>query len=280
MLFDSEQDALNWYESQKRVLTPHFLETIPWKDVSKHPIDSAFIPTLMYMRDVERFTSLYQEELMRTPTGNDPTIKRFMDRWGTEELTHADLINRFLGEAGVPTSENWYDQVKARIPRSYRLNSRIIPRFTNLFGRHFSAVHMTWGAINELSTLTGYQRLWTLAKHPTLEYILRAIAREEASHAFFYWSIARIKLQTSRFRQSLARWIVERFWSPVGEGAKQKKETDHVITTLFGSTGGLDLMHERVTRRIQQLPGFQACETVTERVAKITGWKPNRPSST
>lgn len=270
MLFETEIDAINWYESQERVLTPAFLKTIPWDKVKDHPLDPAFIPTLVYMRDVERFTSLYNDELARTPTGKDPAIKRFMERWSQEEITHSDLLHRFLVEAGFPATERWYEEAKKRIPLTYRLSSHITPRITNLLGHHFTGVHMTWGAINELSTLTGYQRLWNLAKHPVLEYILTHIAREEASHSFFYWSVARVKLLQSTFRQQLAKFMVEKFWSPVGEGAKPVAESNAVIRTLFSGVEGLELMHQRVTRRIQQLPGLDTLQTVTDRISAAT----------
>ncbi len=270
MLFETEQDAINWYESQERVLTPAFLATIPWHQVKDHPLDPAFIPTLVYMRDVERLTSLYNDELSRTPTGKDPAIKRFMERWSEEEITHSDLLHRFLVEAGMPATDAWYDEVKQKISLRNRVASRIIPRITNLMGHHFTGVHMTWGAINELSTLTGYQRLWTLAKHPVLDHILKHIAREEATHSFFYWSVARIKLMRSSFRQQLARFIINTFWSPVGENKKTPAESNVVIHTLFSGVEGLELMHERVTRRIQQLPGLEALQTVTNRIASIT----------
>lgn len=270
MLFESESEAIGWYESQERILTPDFLNTIPWQNVKDHPLDPRFVPTLIYMRDVERFTSLYNEELLRTPTGKDPAIKRFMERWSTEETTHSDVLNRFLHEAGVPSSERWYEEAKKKIPLGYRLSSHITPRLTNLVGRHFTAVHMTWGAINELSTLTGYQRLWTLAKHPVLEYILKHIAREEATHAFFYWSVARIKLLKSHFRQRLAKYIVNTFWSPVGEGTKPVKDSNQVITTLFSGVEGLEAIQQRVTRRIQQLPGLEDLRIVTDRIASVT----------
>lgn len=270
MIFETESEAIKWYDSQERVLTPSFLQTIPWHQVKDHELDPAFVPTLLYMRDVERFTSLYNEELAQTPTGKDPAIKQFMERWSTEEITHSDLLNRFLNEAGYPSGERWYEETKRRIPLNYRVSRRIVPRLTNLIGHHFTGVHMTWGAINELSTLTGYQRMWTLAKHPVLEYILKHIAREEASHAFFYWSVARIKLIQSRFRQRLAKFMVEKFWTPVGQGTKPASDANAVITTLFSGVEGLELMHQRVTRRIQQLPGLETLNAVTARVASVT----------
>ncbi len=270
MLFETEADAIQWYESQERILTPDFLKTIPWDKVKDHPLDPALIPTLVYMRDVERFTSLYNDELARTPTGKDPAIKRFMERWSTEETTHGELFNRFLLEADFPTSDHWFEEAKKTIPLSYRISSQIVPRITNLFGHHFTAVHMTWGAIHELSVLNGYQRLWTLAKHPVLEHILRGIAREEAMHAFFYWSVARVKLTQSDFRQRLAKFIIEKFWTPVGQGSKRAHETNAVIQTLFSGVDGLELIHQRVTKRIQQLPGLEELQKVTNHVRTIT----------
>ena len=38
--------------------------------------------------------------------------------------------------------------------------------------RDFVAVHMTWGAINELSTLTGYYQLIRRSSHPVLHQML------------------------------------------------------------------------------------------------------------
>jgi hypothetical protein len=270
MLFKTETEAIQWYESQERVLTPAFLQTIPWHTIKQHPIDPALIPTIIYMRDVERFTSLYQDELSHTPTGKDPAIKQFMERWSTEEITHSDLLHRFLEEAGLRTDENWYEVAKKKIPIGYRISRQITPRITNLMGRHFTGVHMTWGAINELSTLTGYQRMWTVAKHPVLEYILKHIAREEATHAFFYWSVARIKLLQSNFRQRLAKFIVEKFWTPVGQGTKPAHDANAVITTLFSGVEGLELIHQRVTRRIQQLPGLEGLQKITNHISAIT----------
>ncbi|MCA9376203.1 MAG: hypothetical protein KC925_04030, partial [Candidatus Doudnabacteria bacterium] len=115
--FEHEHDVLDWYTNQERRLTNDFISTIEWSEVSKHELDERFLPVLVYMRDIEKFTEIYYEELCRTSTGRDPIIRSFMDKWSTEEDTHAVLINRFLQEAGYPTTEQWYDEVRARIPR-------------------------------------------------------------------------------------------------------------------------------------------------------------------
>lgn len=268
MLFATSAEALKWYESEERVLTPSFLSTIPWHEVKNHPLVSEFVPVMRYMRDVERFTGMYYDELMRTPTGKDPAIRQFMDRWATEEPTHSVLLDRFLEEAGYPSEDQWWEKVQRAVPTKYRLMAPIKALLAQGFGEHFSAVHMTWGAINEYSTLTGYQRLWSLAKHPVLEYILRAIAREEARHSFFYWSVARVKLMSSPLRQKLTRFIVNHFWSPVGQGAKHQEDTQLVVRTLFRDTPGVAVFEQQVNRRIRELPGLTQVNVITDTVAK------------
>ena len=106
-MFETDKEVLDWYEQQPRALTKEFIDSVPWRDVSNHPLNPAFVPVLIYMRDVEYFTDIYYRELMRTPTGKDPIIKKFMDRWSVEENQHGELLNRFLNEAGIPTSEKW-----------------------------------------------------------------------------------------------------------------------------------------------------------------------------
>jgi hypothetical protein len=268
-MFENEAATLKWYESEERILTKSFLDSIAWSDVAKYQLDSKFIPVLIYMRDVEKFTDIYYQQLLRTPTGQDPIIRKFMDRWMAEESLHADLLNRLLNEAGFVTSDRWFEEAKRQIPTGYFARNRATTAITNLFGENFGAVHMTWGAINELSTLNGYFRLWTLAKHPVLEYILRGIAREEARHSLFYASIARLKLSKSPFRQKLTYFIIDHFWTPVGQGTKRAADTNYVISVLFGGQEGIETFDARVTKQIQDLPGLKDLTVTTKRVASV-----------
>ena len=267
MVFEHEDEAIAWFDGQERVLTPEFLKTIPWQEIKQHELAKEFLPVLLYMRDIEKSTEIYYAQLQRTPTGKNPAVKRFMDRWGEEEGLHGDLLNRFLNEAGFETSEKWFEEMKARIPKAYHFKERVMTGITNLWGRKFSGVHMTWGAVQELSTLSGYERLWTLAKHPVLEYLLRAIAREEARHSLFYWSVANILLKRYPSSQKLARYLVDHFWKPVGEGIKTPSETNYLVHTLFSGEAGLALMSKRVNDRIAQLPGFETFHRVHDRIA-------------
>ena len=73
------------------------------------------MPVLFYMRDVETLTDMYHRELLRTPTGKDPHISKFMERWGVEEITHGEVLNRFLNEIGYETDEKWQTQVRRNV---------------------------------------------------------------------------------------------------------------------------------------------------------------------
>lgn len=274
MLFEHEADALAWYEAEERILTKEFIEQIPWGDIQKYPIDPSFIPVLVYMRDVEKLTDVYYREMCATPTGKDPHIRQFMDRWSTEEPLHGELLHRFLGELGYPASDKWYEEVVSHIPKDYAKSQKIASWAARCIGSGFSAVHMSWGAVNELSTLNGYQRLWSLAKHPVLEQLLRGIAREEARHAFFYWSMARIKLVGSRSRQYLTKSILSHFWTPVGQGTKTAEDAAAVVRVLFGSEEGMNVFDSRVSRRVRELPGLANLEHLTEFIAQVCDISP------
>lgn len=269
MKFETKQDVLNWYEKQPQTLTPEFIAEIPWHEVKKYPLDQKFIPVLLYMRDVEILTDMYYEELRRTPTGKDAVIKKFMERWGVEEVTHGEMIDRFLNEAGIETSKNWKTEVRQNVPLSYTLNTRIVTTLTNLIGKQFTATHMTFGAIHEMSTGQGYRRLMKMANHPVLTEILTAIMREESAHTKFYLNVAKIELQRSEFARKVSRFIVNNFWAPVGQGAKPKVQTDYTISTLFGDNEGLDWVERNVSQKIQTLPGFSGLNAISERVKGI-----------
>lgn len=268
MLFETNKEVLDWYERKPRALTKEFIDSIPWHEVKNYPLDKRFIRVLMYMRDVEVLTEMYHADLRRTPTGKDPIISKFMERWGLEEITHGEVLNRFLNEAGVAT-DNWYEEMKNGISRAYKINVRLITSLTNLFGRKFTATHMTFGAINELSTTQAYRRLIKLADHPVLEHIVKAIIREESVHTTFYWSVARLELRKTEFTQKMARFVIDNFWVPVGQGAKSVEDTNYMTRMLFGGTEGLEWLDKTVTQRIRQLPGFDGLDKINETVGKI-----------
>ncbi len=269
MTFKTNQDVLDWYDKQPRALTDEFIRDIPWESVKNHPFDRRFVPVLIYMRDIEILTDMYHRELLNTPTGKDKVIGTFMERWGIEEITHGELINRFLNEVGIDTGKSWKDDITRSVSRSYHFYARALTMMTNCVGRSFTAAHMAYGTINELSAAQSYRRLIELADHPVLTHILKAIIREESVHTHFYLSVARLELAKSDFARKIARFVVEKFWNPVGSGARPVDLTNYTIATLFGDDDGIEWIDRLVTQRVQTLPGFNGLSKVTDRIAEI-----------
>lgn len=270
MTFESTKDVYDWYERQQPIFTNQYIESIPWNDVRNHPLDERFIPVLLYMRDVETLTDMYHRELLRTPTGKDPYISRFMERWGVEEVTHGEVLNRFLNEYGIETGDKWQSQVRKAVSNFYNFNTYLLTSLTNLLGRKFTATHMSFGAIHEMSTAQAYRRMDELAGHPILSVILNGIMKEESFHTHFYWSVAKLELRKSHAAQKIAKFVIENFYRPVGEGSLPRKRTENAIRTLFGGEDGLSRLDTTVTKRAQQLPGLETLTKVTETIARIT----------
>lgn len=272
-MFETDKEVLDWYERQPRALSKEYVNNIRWKEIKNYPINPAFVPVLIYMRDIEYFTDMYYQELRRTPTGKDPIIRKFMDRWSIEELHHANLLNRFLEEAGYPSGENWRHEATGKIPKMYTIGSFLIDHATRPFGKYFHGAHMVWGAINEITAMQAYRRLSELAGHPVLKELLIGIVQEESIHGSFYWNVARVKLAEKKFSRDLARFIIGKFWSPVGAGAKREADANYVMATLFPGKDGLELFDRKIGNRIERLPGFFGFKGLTERIAPIVQGK-------
>ncbi|MGH9945988.1 MAG: acyl-ACP desaturase [Pyrinomonadaceae bacterium] len=271
MAFETNKEVLDWYEKQERTLTDEFINSLPWNEIKKTPVDEKFIPVLLYMRDVEVLTEMYHEELRRTPTGRDPVISKFMERWGIEEVTHGQLINRFLNEMGHETPEDWQRQTHENVTKSYHASTYLLTTLTNLLGSRFTATHMAFGAIHEMSTGQAYRKMQELANHPVLSKILDGIIKEEAAHTHFYRSVARIELKKSEASQRIARKVIEAFWRPVGQGSLARERTEYCIATLFADeTGeGVEMLDRTITQRARQLPGFEDLSKTTKRFGRI-----------
>ena len=63
--------------------------------------------------------------------------------------------------------------------------------------------------------------------------------------------------------------LVDRFWAPVGQGAKPEQDTNYVIETLFRGPSGLEFFDRTVASRIARLPGFAGFTALSEKVAPI-----------
>jgi hypothetical protein len=231
------------------------LSTIDWAEVPRHPVSPETIRTLRYMQDIESHTIIYLRSLLATRAIDDPEVATFLACWLYEETFHGIALARFLEAAGAPVGPR-------PTPRGQEpLGKRIEAAATALVSKawpDFCAVHMTWGAINELTTLTGYRRLATVSPHPVLDELLDRIVRDESRHFFFYYRQAEIRMQR-RSAARVARLLVDRFWVPVGSGVQPDAELRFLATHLFAGPEGRAAAR-KVDDTIRRLPGFETVE--------------------
>jgi hypothetical protein len=245
------------------------LSDIDWDAVSAYPVAPEVVRVLRYMQDIESHTIVYVRQLLATRAIDDPEIATFLACWFHEETFHGLALGRFLAAAGYPLAARPHPRSEvgfvARLEElAMALVSRTWPDFV--------AVHMTWGAINELTTLTGYRRLSVVARHPVLTELLARIIRDESRHFYFYYKQAARRLANPRIART-TRLLVERFWAPVGSGVQPTKELGFLAATLLAGPEG-QAAARMVDNTIRRLPGMAGlpllCAWVQREVAGAT----------
>ncbi len=150
------------------------LDGIDFDAFKDQPLSDDALRCIRYMHDIEHHTICYLRDLLLTPAHQDPEVTSFLSCWAFEELWHGEALGAVLeahGElAGVPRI--------AKLRRDRRVKDKLA-LFSSMAGSTFAgqsfiAVHMSWGAINEWTTQSGYSRLSAIAGHPVLTESLEA----------------------------------------------------------------------------------------------------------
>lgn len=269
----SEFDLDKYLRASKRV----DLSAVEWARIREHPVTTAEARCLTYMMDIETHTVVFLRDLLATRASFDPEVTAFLSCWVYEELWHGEAFSRFLGEAGyrvAPTFEDVSgdDPFPTRVNRNQWVRQKFgtkgyVSHIGTLLGsalfRDFVAVHMTWGAVNELGTLTGYHRIIAKTEHPVLIQLLQAVIKDERRHFAFYRAQARMRLARSRQARTITRWALEHLWAPVGTGVRPQAETDFVIHSLFGDADGMVAVKE-MEATLGELPGLEGSRFLTD----------------
>ena len=246
------------------------LSGVAWDRIGEDPLPTEQARCLVYMMDIESHTIVFLRDLLATRAAFDPDVSAFLSCWVYEELWHGEAFSRFLGEAGYvllpdrePVSDD--DAYPSRMQRNRWIRRATagkgyVAHVGTLLGsaisRDFVAIHMTWGAINELTTLAAYHRLIAKTEHPQLVRMLQAIIKDERRHFAFYRAQARMRLARSPGARTLVRWAIDHLWAPVGTGVRPQSETDHVASYLFGDEDGWATALE-MQATMNALPGLE-----------------------
>src|ERR1700752_1684741 len=164
-----EFDIDRYLRNSKRLDLSHLY----WADIPNHPLSDGDVMCLHYMMDIETHTVVYLRDLLATRAAHDPYVTGFLSCWVYEELWHGEAFSDFLRAYGieVPAEPKLPDGTTPMPTRPHRVRAFreqmgvghklfLLPTlFGSLVMPDFVALHMTWGAINELSTLTAYHQL-------------------------------------------------------------------------------------------------------------------------
>jgi hypothetical protein len=219
----------------------------------EQPLDDRWLRCLRYMHDVEEHTSCYLRNLLNTRAHHDPEITTFLTMWNFEELWHGEALGAVIAAHDEPGTTARVAAMRRRL--GWRITaSPLLWMGFSAATKHFLAVHMTFGVINEWTTQAAYARVAAECDHPVLRELLRRIMKQEGRHIDFYLDQARSHLEPVA-AQRTTRWMLRRAWSPVGSSVMPPEDTRHLARTLFADDAGREML-SRIDRRVDRLPGL------------------------
>jgi rubrerythrin len=260
-------DLDRYLRASKRLDLSH----LDWDAIADHRLSDGDVMCMHYMMDIETHTVIYLRDLLATRAANDPQITAFLACWVYEELWHGEAFSDFLraygievpaesklpdGRTALPTRAARTARFREQLGIGHRLS--LLPAMLgSLAFRDFIALHMTWGAFNELTTLTGYHALIRRSDHPVLHEMLRRVIQDERRHFAFYRAQAKARLERApRAARRVVRAVLEAFWTPVGAGVKSEEEVDALVLYLFGfDDQGREMVRE-IDASVAELPGL------------------------
>ncbi|MBA3758609.1 hypothetical protein H0X10_03195 [Candidatus Saccharibacteria bacterium] len=200
--------------------------------------------TIGYQAVIEGATPGYAEEVGINPlTQTDPILSEFIPMWMEEEANHTRGLLKFLdcviveevdgrqtpglefldglhqlkvvaAKENPRVNYNFDDTSKYLTSIKDFLSSSVLQTQTGQ--ETMAAIHMTWGMANEWLTWAGYYALRKVADHPVLNKTLPLIQKDEKKHATVYGMQAEIRLQQHPSLRPLVRFLLKKYYSPVG----------------------------------------------------------------
>ena len=269
------------------------LSDIDWDEIPKHPLSDGDVMCVHYMMDIETHTVIYLRDLLATRAANEPHVTAFLSCWVYEELWHGEAFSDFLRAYGIetpvepklpdgttplPTRPSRTAKVREQLGIGHKL--ALLPSMLgSMVIRDFVALHMTWGAINELTTLSSYYQLIRRSEHPVLHQMLHKVIQDERRHFAFYRAQAKARLTGNPTAGRIVRWALQKLWLPVGAGVKSDEEVDVLALYLFGDAPEGRAAIGEIDATISSLPGLDglrlvedALELALERARLKPGW--------
>lgn len=246
---------------------------IDWAQAKREGLSADEVFTLTYFSDIEGQTVMYLRDLLSTEAALESDVIAFLTMWNYEEFFHGKALAQLLEECGHGLEQNRIASVRKSRSVSEILEGLGAVIISKIFSREFPAVHATWGAVQEITTLRGYERLGALTHNSALKVLCERIAKQERRHFAWYFNSARERLQRSERSRWLTRKLLSRFWTPVGAGVKPHSEVSRLIQLLFGGKDAEALAND-IDDKIGSLPGLEGIELMRRFLQQNVNLKP------
>jgi rubrerythrin len=256
-------------------------EDLDWALARKVGLTEQEIESLHFFADIESQTVHYFLEVSKLKTARDPELLTFLTMWNYEEYFHSHAITRLMQECGVPVESATDRATKIRAGARFKAKFEdfaqgLMATFTP---KRFVSLWMFWGALQECLTTQAYEEMIRNTKNPVLAELFRRIAKQERRHFAYYFNQARERLDHNKANQRFCRFIVNKFYAPVGSGVKTEAESVRLIAQLFPGDRIFEVM-SYIERRMAQLPGMEKLDACTKWAAKIQPMLPEAMRST
>jgi rubrerythrin len=246
------------------------IEDLDWALARKHGLTAKEIENLKFFADIESQTVYYFLEVAKLQVVRDPELLTFLTMWNYEEYFHSHAITRLMQECGVPVEDA--TERSTRIRAGARVKAKLEDfaqtMMAKLMPKRFVSLWMFWGAIQECLTTQAYEEVIRSTHNPVLAEMFRRIAKQERRHFAYYFNQARERLEGNKRNQRFCRFIVQKFYAPVGSGVKDDAAAAAVVAGLFPGDRIFEVM-SYIERRMAQLPGMDGLDACTKWAAKI-----------
>ncbi len=233
---------------------------IDWQAAADAGLSEDELFVLSYFADQENQTIRYLRMLLGMRIALRPDVAAFLSTWSYEEFFHGYELERVMKTCGREVAANRRDALTESKRLNEYIEAALIPILSAAFRAQFPAVYMTFGAIQELTTLRGYEHIAARTANPVLKVLCDRIAKQERRHFAWYFNNARQLLAESRVAQKLTRGLLSFNWVPVGAGTHPPAEVHRLFEVLFHPAQHAGKVMREIDQKMASLPGLEGLD--------------------
>lgn len=229
---------------------------IDYAEAARRGLSDDELFVLTYFADVENQSLRYLRTLLGMKVAFEPEIAAFLATWNYEEFFHGYELEQLLRACGHELDRG-RRQHKSRGARfNERLEALFIPLLSRCYADEFPAVYMAFGAVQELTTLRGYEQLGRRTENEALRLLCERIAKQERRHFAWYYRSAHELLERSARARRLTRTLLSLNWLPVGAGVHSPEQVARLFRILFYPRAQASHTVREIDAKIALLPGL------------------------